>query len=230
MDFKTILKDILRIAKSKWFLGGVLLVVLILAGFKACDLYDNAAVWKGRYEQQKKFNDVQLNNRKDLRNTNVELQGKLDESIKEHNDALEDKDALIESKDEVIERLGRAIATELEVEGRVIEIAGEKYIHSSVFELEKSKYSALEEKFALSEFKLEIKDKVIDNWKKKYASENKLRIETEVSLSNELKLRIIGEKRVKSLEWELRKKSFFGLIKNGLIVAVGAGLIYSLVK
>lgn len=210
--------------------GLAITIALVMGTFKACDLYDDAAVWKGKYEQQVELNNDQLRALKTLRESNAKYQVQLDKFNEAYAKAMEEKDAVIASKDERILVLSRQIETEMATPGRVIEVSGEKYIHMHIYELKQAQFEEAVAQKDLALEQLELQKNITLNWQKKYVLENQLRLATEVSLQDEVKLRLIGEKRIKSLEWELKKKNFSGLLKNGIILAVGAGLVYSLVK
>lgn len=192
------------------------ILLLLFATYRSCNISKKSAELKGQYEALKgEYSKYKEETEVQITALNTEIKNR-DALIEELHQDIDDIYHEIGVKDETI--------TELEAEYNDLfpEVAKIDNLQKQI--------ALWKEKFTLAEEIIARKDKIIFNLNEKYNAQFTITENYKELYQNELRLRTVLEKRVKALNKEIRRKTFGGTLKTGLIVAAGTIIIYGVVS
>jgi len=204
-------------------IAGVVLIVL-LWGYKSCNLYDQNSVLKGKYDVLLKLSkDAKANYEEQIKLRDEKIT-ELDKGIESAKESISKKEHSIAESDSQLTKLSNELEKNKHKSEELIGTWKErvKILNATVSELEK--------KFSVAQNIIADKDKIIFSLKEKYDTQLKLTVNLQELVNKEHALRLTGDKRIKLLEQKVRLNLFTGKLKSGIIVAAGAFLVYSMVK
>ena len=196
--------------------AGLVLLALIIVGFRSCDLYDKYSVLKGKYdalsEEYKAQRVKALADIEALRNNIAQK----DEEIRNITSQIVEKEGEISSLHTQTGKLEEAYVALTDNEAKIDNLT--------------QQVDAWKEKFSLAESVIADKDAIIFSLNEKYESQVKISLNWETLYNNEGKLHALCSQRLKLADKKLRGLRFTGTIKNGLILGLAGVVIYSLVR
>lgn len=196
--------------KVTFSIAFIVLLALVIVGYKSCNLYDKYSVLKGEYDALAEEYDQQK----------VESFTKISDlrTIISHN---EDKIRTIVShirvKDEEIAELH---GTTDELEGAYEELIDKDAKISNLTE----QVVAWKQKFTLAESVIADKDAIIFSLNEKYESQVKISLEWKGMYENEATLRVIADERFKLTDRKLRGIQLNLNINQGITYGVVGGV------
>jgi hypothetical protein len=204
-------------ATLKWGALAVICTVAACGLLRSCRLYDKLSVLKGEHEAlQVAYADLDGKSKvaiealkKDILAQDVAIR-EASRDITVLRDKIRTKDSHILSLEEEFTQLG--------------ENQGAKIINLQ------AQVSAWREKFALAEDVIAKKDAIIFDLTAKYEYQVKISTEWEASYHRQVELHEVCLERITAMEKEWRGIQLGSKVKTYVIAAVGAGLVYSLVK
>ena len=196
--------------------AGLVLLALIIVGFRSCDLYDKYSVLKGKYdalsEEYKAQRVKALADIEALRNNIAQK----DEEIRNITSQIVEKEGEISSLHTQTGKLEEAYVALTDNEAKIDNLT--------------QQVDAWKEKFSLAESVIADKDAIIFSLNEKYESQVKISLNWETLYNNEVKLHALCSQRLKLADKKLRGLRFTGTIKNGLILGLAGVVIYGLVR
>ena len=196
--------------------AGLVLLALIIVGYKSCNLYDKYSVLKGahdalteEYETQKAkaLQDIEA-----LRNNIAQK----DEKIRNITAQIVEKEGAISSLHAQTDKLEEDYEKLLGCEQKISNL--------------ETQVATWKQKFSLAESVIADKDAIIFSLNEKYESQVKISLNWETLYNNEVTLHALCSQRLKLADKKLKGLRFGGTIKNGLILGLAGVVIYSLVR
>jgi len=207
----------------KYILPAILVIVLLVVGYRSYSLYDRYSVLKGRYdalaEEYTQQKDESLQQIVGLRNIITQK----DERIRNINTGIVEKEGEISTLHAQTAELESTYAKLKE------ELVSVDTLQLRVDNLE-TQVSIWKQKFTLSEGIIQDKDGVIFSLNAKYEAQVKISLEWKQMYDNEVVLHNLSEVRARIADKKLGGLRFTGTIKTGLVLGLAAVVIYGLVQ
>ena len=200
---------------KKYILPAALVILLIVLGYKSCGLYDRYSELKGRYdalaEEYDTYKDGALKRIDDLNETIEQLDetiAGINRDIDLKNDQLTDLHARTDELESTYTKL-----TDLS---------------EKVDNLE-TQVSTWKQKFTLAQSIIADKDAIIFSLNEKYEAQVEISLNWKTLYEHEATLRTLAEVRLKLADKKLRGLQFQLNLTRGVTLALGVGIIYSIV-
>lgn len=207
----------------KSLIVGAVLALLLIAGYKACSLYDRNSVLKGEYDALRTEFTQQNDNSKvqilGLRN----IIAHKDERMRNITSHIEEKEGEISTLHAETDKLESAYATLEE------DVATVDNLQLKVDNLTEQ-VNSWKLKFTLAEGIIQDQGSVIFNINAKYEAQVKISLEWEAMYDNEVVLHNLSEVRRLSSDKKIMSLKFGSTIKNGIVVGLAAAVVYGLVR
>jgi len=196
---------------------GVVLILAVAFIMRSCTLYDKVSELKGEHEAlQVAYADLDMKSRAAIAGLEQDIAAK-DKAIAESNHTIAVIRDKIQAKDEDINRL----------EAEYVNLGENKDAKISNL---LAQVVAWKNKFTLAEEIIAQKDGIIFDLTGKYEAQVVISAEWKAQLDRQVELHTVCLERIKVMEKEWRGVKFGSKVKTYVMAAVGAGLVYSLVK
>ena len=209
----------MKISKWWWSVGAVIVVAVALSSFRACNLYDELSLQKGKYEAYRAVNEAtkgamaaRLKQAGDRIKAQDEALAKLQEDAAEKDRAIQDKAA----------ELARLRAAEPPAPPEVTN-------HPLVLNL-RAQLLSLSEQFTLAQAAIRNRDEQIVILNDKLAVTARLAAEWRTAYEQERGLREIADGLIKGLEGRQRAIRLKSNLKTAALIGAAGIILYSNVK
>ena len=204
----------------KLIIGGFVILFLVVSTYKACRLYDEKSIWKGRTEQW----ETQY---KALEKTSTTEIGRLTNVIKEQ--TVEIQNILNQPIPELEEN--KTLKQEL----KKLQVINNTLIDSPAIIKNLKKQNEIKDNLIGNlEFTITQKDTQLIqlnlSWEKKYEAQLNISNNYKALWEETLKGNELEKNLVKSLEKDLKQIRFMSNVKSGVVIGLAAVVIYGLVK
>jgi len=197
--------------------GAVLLTLAFVFTIRACRLYDEVSVLKGKHEA--------------LRVAYADLDMKSRDYIAAAKSDIEARDKAIMEKEVEINRIrGKVEAQDKTIAGLEAEYVNLGENKDAKIANLQAQVTAWREKFTLAEAVIAEKDAIIFDMTAKYDAQVKISAEWRGQYQRQAELHSVALERIAAMEKEWRGVRVGSRLKTYAIAAVTAGLVYSLVK
>ncbi len=198
---------------------GVGIVAILAVAFlmRSCTLYDKVSELKGEHEAlQIAYADLDMKSREMIAAYQQDIAAK-DKAIAEANHTV----GIIKDK---LKTKDAAIA---DLEAEYVNLGENKDAKISNLQ---AQIAVWKDKFTLAEGIIAEKDAIIFDLTAKYETQVKITLEWKASYDRQTELHSVCLERITAMEKEWRGVKFASRVKTYVIAAVGAALVYSLVK
>jgi uncharacterized protein (DUF3084 family) len=202
---------------AKWAGLAIVLILALVFLSRSCRLYDKLSVLKGEHEAlQLAYANLDQKSRLTIAQYESEIEVR-DKSIAQANETIAKVKDQVKAKD----------ATLLNLEQEFTQLGEDK--DAKILNLQ-AQVSIWKEKFTLVEQVVAKKDAIIFDLTQKYEYQVKISTEWEASYNRQVELHKLCLERITTMEKTWRGIQLGSKVKTYVIAAVGAGLVYSLVK
>ena len=205
--------------KHPWGLWAALIILIIgtiIIGYKACNLYDELSVQKGKYEAYREVAKADYAKVAQVVIGQKNIIAAKDAEIAVHKQSVFKKSEQIAKTNTKLSDLEASysiLSTDvLKIDNLTQQVAGWKA------------------QFSLAQEVIAEKDKIIAAWEVKFDAQVVISDEYKAGWDREIQLRKMCEGMVSGLEGKLRRTSFFAKAVTGVAVVAGGYIGYKLVK
>ena len=195
---------------------GILILGVIIIGYKACNLYDELSVQKGKYEAYRAVAKADYNKALAIIADQGKVIAEKDKEIAVHKQAVFTKNEQIASKNKNIASLEAAYSG----------------LSNDLLKIDNLQQQVAEWKgqFSLAQGVIAEQEQIIASWEVKFNAQVKISDEYKAALDKQIEVNKLCDGMVGRLEGKLRRTSF--LAKAGTVAAIVAGgyIGYTLVK
>ena len=203
--------------------AGLVLLALIIVGYRSCNPYDKKSILKGKYDALSQEYETQKNNSKAQISSLRNIIAQKDEKIRNITAHIVEKEGEISTLHAQTDELEEAYA---KVDKSAQDVNS---LNQRVVNLE-TQVTIWKQKFTISEGIIADKNKIIFNLNEKYESQVTISFNWETLYNNEVKLHALCKQRLTLADKKLKGLRFGSTIKNGLVIGLAVGVIYGLVR
>lgn len=199
-----------------WVVCGVLILGVIIIGYKACNLYDELSVQKGKYEAYRTVAKADY--------------GKALAVIADQGKVIAEKDKEIAVQKEAVFKKGEQIAAmNKTLSALEKEYAGLSNDLLKIDNLEKQ-VAGWKGQFSLAQGVISDQEKIIAAWEVKFNAQVKISDEYRAALDKQVALNDVAQDLIKGLESKARAARFKANLTTVAAVAVGGYALYRTLK
>jgi len=203
--------------------AGLVLLALIIVGYRSCNPYDKKSILKGKYDALSQEYETQKNNSKAQISSLRNIIAQKDEKIRNITAHIVEKEGEISTLHAQTDELE---STYSELKEELVSV---DTLQLKVDNLE-AQVNLWKQKFSLAESVIADKDAIIFSLNEKYESQVEISFNWETMYNNEVKLHSLCKQRLSMADKKLKGLRFTGTIKNGLVLGLAGVVIYSLVR
>jgi hypothetical protein len=192
-------------------------ILLALAGYRACNLTDDYSELKGQYKTYVSLAEAQARARNERVNA-------LSAMASAQNRVIEERDATIAAKQGQVVSGNKKLA---DLEAEFATLGQDK--DAKIVNLQ-AQVATLKANITLAYSIISDKDAIIGAWGAKFDAQVKITDEWVRAYNDEHKLRLMSESLVSSCEKRLKASRFASGAKNIVIVAAGGWLAYNAIR